>query len=147
MFNFYGLIFVAIIMIPNVVFAIKHKGGFENAYKNKTVEFFEQLGRVGCFVFMFINIPPLVKGFWFNGAFIAYLAAGGALTLAYVLGWLIFKNEDSIRKSLYLSIVPSTLFLCCGIFSGSYLLIASALIFAPFHVFISYKNAAALKKA
>lgn len=147
MFNFYGLIFVAVIMIPNVIFAIKHKGGFDNAYKNKTVEFFEQLGRAGCFVFMFVNIVPLVKGYWFDGAFIAYLAAGGALTLAYLSGWFIFRNENSVRKSLYLSIVPSALFLCCGIFSGSYPLIASVLLFAPFHVYISYKNAAALKKA
>ena len=37
LFNIYGLIFLAIIMIPNVIFAIKCKDGFENKWNNKSV--------------------------------------------------------------------------------------------------------------
>lgn len=29
-FNVYGLIFVAVIMIPNIIFAVKCKDGFDN---------------------------------------------------------------------------------------------------------------------
>lgn len=29
-FNLFGLIFVAVIMIPNIIFAVKCKDGFEN---------------------------------------------------------------------------------------------------------------------
>lgn len=29
-FNLHGLIFVAILMIPNILFALKYKNGFEN---------------------------------------------------------------------------------------------------------------------
>ena len=43
-FNVFGLIFIAVIMIPNVVFAIKCKGGFENKWNNKYVEVTEQVG-------------------------------------------------------------------------------------------------------
>lgn len=32
-FNFYGLMFIAVIMIPNIIFAMKHKDGFVNKYK------------------------------------------------------------------------------------------------------------------
>ena len=134
-FNYYGLIFVAVIMIPNVIFAA--------TYKNDTAEKAEKIGRSGCFVFAMVNLPYLVKGFWFNGGFIAYLVCGSVLTLAYVAGWVIFRRENSIRKSLYLSVTPSLLFLICGILSLNIPLIVCAAIFAPSHILISYKNAKA----
>ena len=40
-FNVFGLIFIAVIMIPNVVFAIKCKDGFDNKWNNKYVEVIE----------------------------------------------------------------------------------------------------------
>ena len=47
--NYWGLIFVILILIPNIVFAITCKDGFENRYQNKLVEILEQIGRFGCF--------------------------------------------------------------------------------------------------
>ena len=60
--NVFGLIFIAVIMIPNVVFAIKCKDGFDNKWNNKYVEVTEQVGRLGCFGFMIINIPGTCFG-------------------------------------------------------------------------------------
>lgn len=65
-FNIYGLIFIVIIMIPNIVFALKCKDGFANKYNNKFVELFEQIGRFGSFIFMILNIPKTYFGFYFN---------------------------------------------------------------------------------
>lgn len=146
-FNYYGLIFVAVIMIPNVIFAATNKDGFKNLYKNETAEKAEKVGRSGCFVFAMVNLPYLVKGFWFNGGFIAYIVCGSILTLAYVSGWVIFRRENSVRKSLYLSVTPSLLFLTCGILSLNIPLIVCAAIFAPSHILISYKNAKESAKA
>lgn len=140
-FNFYGLIFIAVIMIPNIIFAMKHKDGFVNKYKNKAVETLEQVGRIGCFVFIFLNIKPAVLGYWFKGGWVAYLVSGAVLTVAYVLGWIVFRNESSVRKSMYLSIVPSVLFIICGVFTLNIPLMVSSLIFTPCHIIISYKNA------
>ena len=56
-------------------------------------------------------------------------------------GWIIFWKEDSIRKSLYLSIIPSLLFIESGIISGNILLLIFPVIFAPCHILISYMNA------
>ena len=61
-FNLYGLIFIVIIMIPNIIFAAKCKDGFENKYKNKLVETLEQIGRFTCFGTMIINIPGTLFG-------------------------------------------------------------------------------------
>ena len=66
--NVFGLIFIAVIMIPNVVFAIKCKDGFDNKWNNKYVEVTEQVGRLGCFGFMIINIPGTWFGWWSDEA-------------------------------------------------------------------------------
>ncbi len=36
-FNYYGLIAVAIILIPNLIIAIVDKGSFANRYNNKAI--------------------------------------------------------------------------------------------------------------
>lgn len=139
--NFWGLILVVIILIPNIVFAISCKDGFENRYQNKLVETLEQIGRFGCFFSMFIMIPYMNKGYWFQQGKTIYLILGFLLVGLYCLGWIVFWKENSIRKSLYLSIVPSLLFLESGVVSGNILLLIFAVIFAPCHILISYRNA------
>ena len=140
-FNVYGLIFVVVILIPNIVFAYSCKDGFENHYENKLVEIMEQIGRFGCFISMFLVIPFLNKGFWFKSGKTIYVALGIVLVTLYCTGWIIFWKEDSIRKSLYLSIVPSLLFIESGVISGNFQLLVFAIIFAPCHTLISYMNA------
>ena len=147
-FNLYGTIAIAVIMIPNIIFALLKPEGFTNVYRNKFVEVFEQIGRVGSFVFMCFNVKPLVFGFVYFGdiALNVYRAALIILTIAYVVGWIFFKDENSVRKSLYLSIVPSALFLVCGLMPLNIPLIVSSVIFAPCHILISYKNAKGKQK-
>lgn len=139
--NFWGLVFVVIILIPNIVFAMTCKDGFENRYQNKLVETLEQIGRFGCFFSMFIMIPYMNKGYWFQQGKTIYLILGFLLVGLYCLDWIVFWKENSIRKSLYLSIVPSLLFLESGVVSGNILLLIFAVIFAPCHILISYRNA------
>lgn len=84
-FNYYGLIFMAIIMMPNLIFAVRHKEGFANNYQNKAVEAMEQTGRYACFVLMIFNIPYTYFNFWFEGALIVYLSGNGVFCLAYLI--------------------------------------------------------------
>ncbi len=44
--NIFGLIMIAVIMIPSIIFAIRCKEGFENKWSNKFVEVAEQIGSV-----------------------------------------------------------------------------------------------------
>ncbi|MDO5773037.1 MAG: hypothetical protein Q4P16_01840 [Spirochaetales bacterium] len=139
--NLFGLAVIAAIMVPNFVFAAMHKDGFENLYKNKAVEFLEQVGRFGCFAFMIFCVPVLCRGFCFDGAKTVYFAASSALTVAYLCGWCVFWKENSLRKSIMLSVVPSLLFLESGFFTLNIPLIVCAVIFSPCHILISCKNA------
>ena len=140
-FNVYGMIFVVLLMVPNVIFAAANKDGFVNRYQNKTVELLEQIGRFGRFGFMVICLPFACRGWWFDGAKTAYIAAGAGLTAMYLAGWAVFWKEDSVRKSLALSVLPSLLFLESGVLTLNIPLIAAAVIFAPCHITISCRNA------
>ncbi len=144
--NLFGLAFVAVILVPNIVFAVKCKDGFDNLWQNKAVEILEQIGRFGCFGLMIFNIPGVYFGFWSDEAFAVYLAVNCVLVLAYCLIWVICFRKNSVFRALALSIIPSVLFLFSGIMSRYFLLIAAAVIFAPCHILISYKNAVQANK-
>lgn len=131
---------MAIIMIPNIIYAVKHKNS-ENAYRNKAVEILEQTGRYGCFVLMIFNIPYTYFNFWFKGALTVYLAVNGALCFAYITFWIVFGNTKGLLKALSLSIIPSCIFLFSGIVLANIPLIVFAVLFAANHIFISCKNA------
>lgn len=140
-FNIYGLIFVAVILIPNLIFALKCKNGFLNSWHNKAVESAEQIGRFGCFGFMIFNIPHTYWGFAGSKAFCAYLVVDVVLVTLYCAIWAVCFKKSSVFRALALSIIPSLLFLFSGVLSRSVLLTAAALLFAPCHILISYQNA------
>lgn len=139
--NIFGLVFMVIIMIPNVIFALKCKDGFGNRWENKFIEVLEQIGRYGCFAFMVINIPKTWFGWASDEAFALYLIVDAVLVTAYCVIWAVCFKKNSVFRALSLSIIPSVIFLFSGIMSRSVLLMISALIFAPCHILISYKNA------
>ena len=140
-FNIFGLAFITAIMIPNIIFALKHKEAFENRYHNKTIEIIEQIGRFGCFGFMIFNIPTNWFGWWSDEAFAIYLMVDAVLIVLYCTIWVIYWRKNNVFKAMALSIIPSAIFLFSGIMCRSILLIISSLLFAPAHIFISYKNA------
>lgn len=139
-FNIFGMIFIVIIMIPNIIYAMKCKEGFENRWNNKLVEIMEQIGRFGCLGFMIINIPGTWFGWWSDEAFAIYLIVDVILIALYSLIWMVCFKKNTIFKALSLSIIPSIIFLFSGIMSRSVLLIVSSILFAPSHIMISYKN-------
>ena len=135
--NVFGLVMVAVIMIPNILFAMKCKDGFVNKWNNKSVETVEQIGRFGCFGFMIINIPGTWFGWWSDEAFAVYLVVDAVLVTLYCVIWAVCFRKSSVFRALALSIIPSVLFLFSGIMSRSILLTIAA----PSHILISYQNA------
>ena len=139
--NVFGLVMVAVIMIPNILFAMKCKDGFVNKWNNKSVETVEQIGWFGCFGFMIINIPGTWFGWWSDEAFAVYLVVDAVLVTLYCVIWAVCFRKSSVFRALALSIIPSVLFLFSGIMSRSILLTIAAVLFAPSHILISYQNA------
>ena len=139
-FNFFGLIFMAFIMAPNIIYAIKCPDGFTSNCC-KAVETAEQIGRYGCFGSMIFNIPGTWFGWWSDEAFAVYLIVNALLVALYCVIWVVCWKKNSVFRALSLSILPSVVFLFSGIMSRSVLLIVGALLFAPAHIYISCRNA------
>ena len=135
-FNLYGLGFMAVIMLPNLLFTLRYKeAGFANVWHNKPVEAWEQI----------FNIPHTWFGFCSDEAFALYLIGNGVLVLLYCLIWAVCFRKNSVFRALALSILPSLSFLLSGVLLRSIPLTAAALLFAPCHIIISYQNAALSK--
>ena len=145
-FNYYGLAIMAVIMLPNIVYFVKHKNDAANAYNNKTVTVLEQIGRYACFVLMIFNIPYTYFGFWFDYALAVYLSVNGGLCLAYLIFWAVCWKRNDLLKALSLSILPSCIFLFSGIVLAYIPLVAFAILFAANHILISCKNAQNTKR-
>ena len=143
-FNYYGLIAVAIILIPNIIVAMADKSAFTNECNNRAILISEQIGRYGCMAFMIFNIPYTYFDFWFDGALTVYLAVGGALLILYIVGWIVFRKGRSGPKMLWLSVTPTVLFMFGGVMLLSIPLIAFSVIFGIGHITVSCKNRARL---
>lgn len=137
-FFVYGLVFVLIMLVPNIVFALFNKDGFENIWHNRLVEILEQIGRFACMIFMFIVIPEV--SFPSDEAFALYIIVDMALLLLYCLLWIVFFRKNNMAKAVSLSVIPSALFMFSGIISGNIPLIIASAVFAPCHILISVKN-------
>lgn len=138
--NIPGLIFLIIIMIPYFIYASKCPEGFLGKWKNKVVEILEQVGRFGCFICMAVNIPGTVYGFENSRLFWLCVIFGTILVAAYCIIWYFWFWKNTLFRALSLSILPSVLFIFCGIMSRSILLIVFSAIFSPCHILISVKN-------
>ncbi len=139
-FNYYGLAIVAIILIPNFVYAIKHKESFKNYYSNKFIEVLEQVGRYGCIALMIFNIPYTYFNFWFGSSLIIYLTVNGVLLIAYLVSWIVLWNSNGKVKALLLSVLPSAIFIFSGVILASIPLIVFSVIFTVNHLVLSCKN-------
>ena len=136
-FNLTGLIFVVVLLIPNIIYAVTNKDGFADNYHNKFIEAGEQ---IGSFILMFIQPSFVTLGYIYDGAQTLYLILGIVLLALYCGGWIVFRKGNSIAKALTLSILPSVLFLESGILTMNIPLIVLSVVFAICHITISYKN-------
>jgi len=137
--NIYGLIIMAIVMIPNVIFAIKEKN-FESKYHNKAIEIIEQIGRFGSIGLMIFNMSLLEFGYWFNNGKIIYMILTGVLAVLYCFVWFLYFRKSTMKKAMSLAIIPTIIFLSSGIIQGKVLLIITAILFGIGHIIITYNN-------
>lgn len=137
--NLFGLAIVAIMMIPNCIYAVRFRGAV-NRCNNKLMNAAEQLGRYGSFALMFL--PLLVWEFSFNSvaAFLVYALGNSALLLAYLVVWVFYLKKQTPQAALALAILPTCIFLLCGITLQHILLIIAAATFGVGHIYVSCKN-------
>ena len=136
-FNMFGLIIVVLMLLPNIIYAIKYRGE-ENRCTNKVMNVLEQIGRYGSMLLMIVCID---FGFPSVGNFLIYLFGNGALLLAYWCIWILFFIKRRMWKSMALAVIPTMIFLLSGITLVYVPLMISSIVFGVAHCYVTYQNA------
>ena len=138
--NVFGAVIVVLMMVPNVVYAIKNKDE-KNLCTNAFMNVIEQIGRYACIIFMWL--PLLVWKFGFASVFEMdlYIAGNGALLTAYAIVFVLYMKHRSSKLALALAIIPSLIFLMSGILLRHWLLVGFAVLFAAGHIYVTTVNA------
>lgn len=138
--NIYGLLIVIVMLLPNIIYAVKFRG-MENKCKNKVMNIIEQIGRYASMFLMIFMIGLDKLGFSSPEAFIIYFVGNIILLIAYWIIWILFFIKKNLWKSIALALIPTAIFLLSGITLRHYLLVISAVFFGIGHVYVTYQNA------
>jgi hypothetical protein len=137
--NIFGLSIVILMLLPNIIYAIKLKT-FENKCKNKMMNRMEQIGRYASMFFMVFKIGLYEFGFRSNVEFVIWLFVTTLLLLLYWLFWYIFFGSPRNTLPMILAILPSAVFITYGLFLRHWLLIISGILFSIGHIYVTYQN-------
>ena len=138
--NVFGAVIVVLMLIPNIVYALKNKGE-KNLCANRFMNVVEQIGRYACIALM--CLPLLVWKFGFASVLdmMLYMACNGLLLAAYWITFAFYMKRRSVRLALVLAVLPACIFLLSGILLQHWLLAGFAVVFAIGHIYVTYKNA------
>jgi len=137
--NLFGGIIVAIMLIPNIIYAIKNKDG-KNLCQNKLVNLLEQVGRYGCIILMWL--PLLVWKFGFSSDIEAliYIFGNAYFLLLYMIIYALYFKKKTRIRALLLAAIPSSVFLLSGFMLRHWLLVAFAFVFSYAHIYVTSIN-------
>ena len=138
--NLFGAVIVILMLLPNIVYAIKNKGE-RNLCDNRAINVAEQVGRYACIVLMWLPLLVWKFGFAGVGEMLLYLAGNGGLLAVYWLVFARYLKERTKRRALILAIVPACIFLLSGLLLRHWLLVGFAVVFAIAHIYMTLQNA------
>ena len=137
--NLFGAVIVVLMLVPNIVYAIKNKGE-QNRCTNRFMNVIEQIGRYACIVLMWLPLLVWKFGFAGVGEMLLYFAGNGILLAAYWVVYFIYFKKKKIGLALSLAVLPACIFLLSGILLRHWLLVGFAALFAVGHIYVTYKN-------
>ena len=137
--NIFGLIIVLLILVPNIIYAIRVKDQ-ENKCQNKIMNILEQIGRYGCMFLMVFNIGVFELGFISAATVLAYLFGNLILLVSYLVIWVLYFKKPEYLKQIALAVIPTSIFILSGITSLHILLIIFGIIFGVGHIYVTMQN-------
>ncbi len=135
--NIFGLIFVVLLLIPNIIYAFKFRNQ-KNKCNNRLMNALEQMGRYSSMFLMVFNIGIAEFGFSSAGAFLLYGCGNVLLMVAYWTVWMLYFYRQDFWKKMALAIIPVCIFVLSGVTLGHILLIISGVAFGIGHIYVTY---------
>lgn len=136
-FNPFGLFFILMMLLPNMLYAVRSKGREKKKCDKKYMVITEQIGRYASMFLMVFNIGILEYGFFSFEAITFYLITNFALLAVYSVVWFSFFWKETYQKAILLAVVPAAMFVFSGIFMRHILLILSGIVFGVGHFYVT----------
>lgn len=145
-FSYIGLLYLAMLIIPNLFWAKNRPKGYAARQENKLLLFCERFGQtlvtVSALVFRDFNLRPFsLWSFWLIISF--------AFMLLYEAWWAMYFKSDKTLKAFYRSFLglpvpgatlPVVAFLLLGIYGRNPILIFAAVVFGIGHIGIHLQH-------
>ncbi len=138
--NLVGAVIVILLLIPNIVYAIRNKAE-KNLCTNKYINLMEQIGRYTCIVLMWLPLFVWEFGFANVSEMLIYLAGNGILLAAYWSVFARYLKKKTARRALILAVLPACIFFLSGLLLRHWLLAGFSILFAVGHIYVTQKNA------
>lgn len=147
-FSYIGLIFLAMLIIPNIIWTKNQPADYEKyaANENKVLQIFERIGEalVTCCALIFsdFNIGKI-------SPWSLWLAAAFALMILYEIYWVRYFKSEKTMADFYSSIVgipvagatlPVAAFLLLGVYGKNIFMIISVVILGIGHIGIHLQH-------
>ncbi|MGN1328540.1 MAG: hypothetical protein ACI4V4_02460 [Eubacterium sp.] len=137
--NIFGAIIVIIMLIPNIIFAVRCKEQQTNK-AGKAVTVIEQIGRYGCMALMVIPLFVWKFGFAPLEFMFVYIISNALLLIMYYVFWALYFKNKSMGNALALAIIPTLIFIVSAVSLNHWSLLVMAVLFGISHIYITYIN-------
>lgn len=127
-----GLIIVALLLLPNMIFTIK-KQETTGSYIKSWIDTVEKVTRITTMLLMIFQLGVSAEGFHSLLAFLIYLFGNTILVIVYWIMWILYKRKQTLRRRMILVEIPCVVYLLCAVTLRHWLLLISAVIFAVSH--------------
>lgn len=137
--NLFGGIVVLLMLIPNIIFAVKNKEQHTNK-SNRIVNIIEQISRYACIILMVLPLFVWEFGFSPLEFMFSYIIGDGVLLILYYIFWGSYSKKRTVGKALALAIIPTLIFINSAISVKHWALLVMAIIFGISHMYVTYIN-------
>lgn len=137
--NLMGLILVVLLLIPNILYAVKRPGQ-DKSQVSKPMCLLEQLGRYCSMALMVFGFGFYDFGFASVASLFVYLIGNTLLIAAYYIAWVPFFRTQRPGNALVLAVLPAMLFLLSGICLEHWALAFAAILFGIGHIYVTARR-------
>lgn len=136
--NIFGGIFVILLLIPNIINWKKIRERETTDLRTPVwLKVFEQIGRYGCIIFMWLPLLKWEFGFGSVAEMEIYIFLNLALIVLYYLVWSKYVKNFTYKNAMMLAVIPTVIFFISGILLRHWLLVLAAIIFGISHIMIT----------
>lgn len=136
--NVYGLIFVAVMIVPHIVYARTHSYDMK-AVENRAMVYIERIGKYCGAFLMAVNIGILEQGFTSELMKNFWLYSTAVLIAIYVILWIIFQKTNNKALAYAITILSGFILMYCGLLQVKSLLLFAGVVYLCGELYVTKK--------